>query len=365
MKKVKLDILYFITCFAPNGAEFSCLRILQGLSSSSANSIAIVSLLNGSLYESFKSLGIPVYVVFSKDWFNAIKFLFHILLRTEVKLVHSWMYHASLFAQLLFFFKRCHILISVRQALPNYQSLRPITLFIAFASGFLSRLSDSTIIFNSVVGRDDHIRLLAYPFSKSTVVPNIPYYCELPSSNASQSPPLEIQFLSLARFDQSKNFPYLLKLFSSLFDTNNYSLRLVICGQGVPREVGFLINSYRPDLNAKILLYDFTKDISSHILNSHIYISTSSWEGYPNSLVTAAASGCVPVTTPAGDSSLIISSNSFLLSGSLDIDLSVIDQAIQYVLRTSSYQRALNYRSQIDQYNSGFPDLNTIYSTFV
>ena len=364
MLRPKIDILFFITCLAPNGAEFACLRLLQGLASENQKKLAVVSILDGSLYKSFKSLGVPVFVLFSSDWYNALKFLLLTLFRADITLVHAWLYHASFLSQVLFFFKRCHILVSVRQSLPNYKSLRPLTLLFAFASGFISRLRPSTIIFNSISGSEDHIRLLAYPKYRSIVIPNIPYFCDLPPLSCDTPFTSRVNILALARYDLSKNLTYMIKLFSLLVKSIDQPVHLTICGEGIPQNLTDIINQYDSSLSEHISLFSFSNNISQHILNSHIYMSTSLWEGYPNSLITAAASGCVPVCTSAGDSTKILTKDVFTLNGQLDHDLSIVISAISYVCSSTPRDRALNYRAQINSFNSNFSCMTNLYSSF-
>ena len=362
-KAQSLDLLVTITCLEGNGAEYACYRFLKNIITSSSYSIALVSILPGSLESNFRSLGIPVYVILSRDFFKSLRFLLVIVFKTRVKLVHSWMYHACILSQILFCVKNSHILLSVRQALPSYRALRPITLCAAFLSGIIARTKASTIVFNSSRGMQDHVTLLAYPKSRSIVVPNDPFFCPLPAQS-SVVPINNYRFLSLARFDESKNLSYMIKLFAYFSSLSESAADLTIYGSGVVEFCPLL--PYSPELltSKRLQLFPFAADIFPLLSSSHIYISTSLWEGYPNSLITAAASGCVPVFTDAGDASLIFT-NPFILTGELSNDIDVIQAALGYVSSSSPHERALLYRQQISNYAINYPSLNNIYSSIL
>ena len=75
-----------------------------------------------------------------------------------------------------------------------------------------------------------------------------------------------------------------------------------------------------------------------------IYISTSLWEGYPNSLITAASTGCIIACTDAGDSWKILNNQCFKLNLSLKKDIEKINFAIAEAKENNRYKRILNFK---------------------
>ena len=157
----------------------------------------------------------------------------------------------------------------------------------------------------------------------------------------------------------------MIELFTHLLRASSSSAHLTICGELIPQNCNRLLKSLDSTTANCFSFNDFVADISQYILCSHIYISTSSWEGFPNSLITAAASGCVPVFTTAGDSHRILTQNVFILKGELECDLRTIFSAICYARSTSSYKRALSYRKQIETFMSSFSNIESIYSSYL
>ena len=81
------------------------------------------------------------------------------------------------------------------------------------------------------------------------------------------------------------------------------------------------------------------------------------WEGYPNSLISAATSGCVTIGTNAGDSWDLLGKNIFKLKGDLTYDKKIIENAIKFFESSHRSKRSkecikfINYnRDKINQF---------------
>ena len=103
-----------------------------------------------------------------------------------------------------------------------------------------------------------------------------------------------IKILSIGRLDKSKNFISLIKAFCLL--KKDVNSRLTIVGSG-PDE--FKIKRYIKDLNVSkyINLIPFTNDIKKYYEESDIYVSSSIYESFGNTIVEAMHFGLHIVAT--------------------------------------------------------------------
>lgn len=101
------------------------------------------------------------------------------------------------------------------------------------------------------------------------------------------------QFISVGRFDKVKGFDLLIEAFD-IFNKNNpdNDWKLKIIGDGSEREdLEAIIKNY--ELENKIILPGYSKNIIEEYISSSIYVMTSRWEGFPMVL-----SECMEVELP-------------------------------------------------------------------
>ena len=98
--------------------------------------------------------------------------------------------------------------------------------------------------------------------------------------------------ISIGRLTRQKNFKFLIKNFSKLFEKNK-NLQLVIIGDGEKKEE-LLLQVNELGLYDNIKFVGYKKNIYNYLKNSNYYISTSNWEGSSLSMIDAAYIG-IPI----------------------------------------------------------------------
>jgi glycosyltransferase involved in cell wall biosynthesis len=108
------------------------------------------------------------------------------------------------------------------------------------------------------------------------------------------------RLLAIGRLHQEKGYETLLKVFSKL-EKKHPTWVLRIVGEGPLREL--LEDSIAQlDLTGRVELPGYTHNIKSELLESELFVLSSHYEGFPNALLEAMATGVPSVTVncPSG-----------------------------------------------------------------
>ena len=98
------------------------------------------------------------------------------------------------------------------------------------------------------------------------------------------------KFLAVGRFSpQHKGFDILIKAFA-LFAQNNLDWTLDIVGEG-PEEESFRSLIAKNNMEGRITIHPFTKEIQKYYSEAQVYVLSSRWEGFGLVLVEAMAHG--------------------------------------------------------------------------
>lgn len=351
-----MNILIIITCLKPHGAEYSCLRHIKEYKRNFKVNFTLLTIIGGELENEFKELNIPIINLSQNIKIKNLNYLFKSIFGKRYDLIHTWMYHANVLGLIISLFSGVSVITSIRQALPSYSSLKIKTILIALIDSFLSRFIAKYIIFNSRISILDHNEKLLFSKKKSIYIPNKPYLIPLKKNN--QNKENKLRFISLARDDKSKNLNYMVELFNSI----NYKkdeIILDIYGENIENSkckefYEQLIKKNRIRFHPKI------KNLDSILHKYDFYISTSLWEGYPNSLITAASSGCIPIATNAGDSWELLGGNIFKLQNNINDDLKIISKAIIFNTKNKREERSkdtINFLEKNYNYSTKFSDI--------
>jgi GalNAc-alpha-(1->4)-GalNAc-alpha-(1->3)-diNAcBac-PP-undecaprenol alpha-1,4-N-acetyl-D-galactosaminyltransferase len=103
------------------------------------------------------------------------------------------------------------------------------------------------------------------------------------------------QIVAAGRLVPQKGFDVLIASFAALADAFP-DWRLVIYGEGVQRE-GLEAEARRHALGERIALPGIRKDMPAALAAADLFVLSSRYEGYPNVLLEALASGCAVVAT--------------------------------------------------------------------
>lgn len=138
-------------------------------------------------------------------------------------------------------------------------------------------------------------------------------------------------FISVGRLHPQKNYPMLIQGFAKVAQRFPH-LKLYIWGSGPTRYVEELENQIQACLMSdNIFLMGRSYEIENEYLRSDVFVMTSDYEGSPNALIEAMASGLVCVSTDCktGPKELIDSEiNGFLIPVGSEAGLSEVLQNI-------------------------------------
>lgn len=117
---------------------------------------------------------------------------------------------------------------------------------------------------------------------------------------------IQKKIVAVGRLEKQKNYPMLISAFA-LFCKKHPDYYLEIYGQGSQKRfIEQLIKKY--DLNDKIKLMGYVKDVSERISNAACFVMTSNFEGMPNALIEAMCIGipCIATDCDGGGSRELI-----------------------------------------------------------
>lgn len=175
----------------------------------------------------------------------------------------------------------------------------------------------------------------------------------------------EFFWLAVGSFKKSKDYPILLEAFSRL--SQNYSkVKLSIIGQGLlEEEIARLVSQYT--LEKKVTLLGSRDDVKNFMKAADAFVLSSAWEGMPNVLLEALASGTPVVATNVGGASEIVvqEKNGYLVPPKSAVKL---QEAMQKMMNLSLSERrdmgcfGQKYVKQKFSFNSSVESWNRLLS---
>lgn len=147
------------------------------------------------------------------------------------------------------------------------------------------------------------------------------------------------KFVAVARINTQKNYPMMIRAFTKVAGQNP-ACTLDIYGAGSPEAVGDLqelIN--RLGMEHNIYLRGWTRDISSLLTTYDAFLMSSDYEGMPNALLEAMASGliCLSTDCKTGPKDMIDSGKSGFLAKTGDEEF--FAEGIMKITRLDMQQR--------------------------
>lgn len=101
--------------------------------------------------------------------------------------------------------------------------------------------------------------------------------------------------VAVGRLNSQKNYDLLIEAFYDI-EKNYPDYKLEIYGQG-PEKDRLQSKIDRLDLSDKILLMGTKQNVMTHVADAELYVMSSDFEGFPNALVEAMASGIPVIST--------------------------------------------------------------------
>src|SRR5690606_8547673 len=120
-----------------------------------------------------------------------------------------------------------------------------------------------------------------------------------------------IQYITVGRLSKEKGIDRILKILSKL----NHPFHYTLIGNGAEREHLFdLVKDY--NLTDNITHIEFTKDVSTYLERSDVFLQGSHFEGFPNCLIESCSVGTpvIAFNVPGGTKEIVQNNvNGFLV----------------------------------------------------
>jgi glycosyltransferase involved in cell wall biosynthesis len=256
--------------------------------------------------EDLEAAGIPVFSLGIRrklpDLGPVLRFA-RIIRKWRPDIVHSHMVHANLLARIVRFLAPIPVLICSARSIDEGGRFREI----------LYRLTDSLCDLTTQVsqaGLERYVRMGAVPRHKIRYIPN-------GVDTERFKPNLEDRlkfrkelgvdgfvWLAVGRFDPPKDYPTMLQAFARVVHKHSNTI-LLIAGDGPLRKnMENLARELGIEKRTKFL--GIRRDIPQLMNAADAYVMSSSWEGMPNVLLEASATGLPIVATDVGGNREIV-----------------------------------------------------------
>jgi len=301
-----LRILFFSTGLAYGGAETQLVRLSTRLKSRGWK-VGVVSLTPPKAYvENLKAAGIPVFSLGIQRKLpdpRPVLRLAWIIWKWRPHIIHSFMVHANLLARLVRIFAPVPVLICSVRSINEGGRFREL----------LYRLTDPLCDLTTQLSRaglERYVRIGAVPRRKIRYIPN---GVDTERFKPNLEDRLKVRkelgidgfaWLAVGRFDPPKNYPTMLQAFARVIHKHPDTV-LLIAGDGplkkttenMARELG---------IEKQVKFLGIRCDIPQLMNAADAYVMSSSWEGMPNVLLEASATGLPIVATDVGGNSEIV-----------------------------------------------------------
>jgi glycosyltransferase involved in cell wall biosynthesis len=256
--------------------------------------------------EDLEAAGIPVFSLGIRrklpDLGPVLRFA-RIIRKWRPDIVHSHMVHANLLARIVRFLAPIPVLICSARSIDEGGRFREI----------LYRLTDSLCDLTTQVshaGLERYVRVGAVPRHKIRYIPN-------GVDTERFKPNLEDRlkfrkelgvdgfvWLAVGRFDPPKDYPSMLQAFARVVHKHSNTI-LLIAGDGPLRKT---MENLARDLGIekRTKFLGIRRDIPQLMNAADAYVMSSSWEGMPNVLLEASATGLPIVATDVGGNREIV-----------------------------------------------------------
>jgi glycosyltransferase involved in cell wall biosynthesis len=301
-----LRILFVLTGLAYGGAETQLVRLATRLKSRGWE-VSVVSLMPPKAYvEDLEVAGIPVFSLGIRRKLpdpRPVLRLARIIRKWRPDIVHSHMVHANLLARIVRFLAPIPVLICSARSIDEGGRFREV----------LYRLTDPLCDLTTQVshaGLERYVRVGAVPRHKIRYIPN-------GVDTERFKPNLEDRlkfrkelgvdgfvWLAVGRFDPQKDYPTMLQAFARVVHKHSNTI-LLIAGDGPLRKT--MENLARElGIEKRTKFLGIRRDIPQLMNAADAYVMSSSWEGMPNVLLEASATGLPIVATDVGGNREIV-----------------------------------------------------------
>jgi len=269
--------------------------------------VSVVSLMPPKAYvEDLETAGIPVFSLGIRRKLpdpRPVLRLARIIRKWQPDVVHSHMVHANLLARIVRPLAPFPVLICSARNIDEGGRLRE----------FLYRLTDPLCDLTTQVsqaGLERYVRVGAVPRHKIRYIPNgvdTERFKPNPEGRLKVRRELGVNgfvWLAVGRFDPQKDYPNMLQAFARVVRERS-DTALLIAGDGPLRKA---MESMALDLGISeyVRFLGIRRDVPQLMNAADAYVMSSSWEGMPNVLLEASATGLPIVATDVGGNREIV-----------------------------------------------------------
>lgn len=269
--------------------------------------------------------------------------------------VHAHMFHANIFTRINRLFCKVPKLICTTHSSNEGGRLRML------AYRWTNWLSDLN---TSVSNESGKVLINKRAFTKDNIVTiyngiDLSRYCQAIQGAECASQKDKIQFLSVGRFNEAKDYPNLLQAISKVIQLYN-NIHFNIAGDGeLRREIERLI--IQLNLSEYVTLLGRRSDIPELMRSSDFFILSSAWEGFGLVVAESMASGTFVIATDCGGVKEVMGGNGILVPPR---DSDALAQAILKALKLSDEKKYSNNINALNYVKENF-DLNKIMDKWI
>jgi glycosyltransferase involved in cell wall biosynthesis len=353
---VKTTVFHLITELSTGGAQTALLRLLTGLNCDRF-SPAVACLYNGDkvVAQEIRQLGIPVIDLgMTAKWrWDAFWRLYHLLRRERPTILHTWMFHANLPGRVLGRLAGVPIIITSRR---NENIGGPMR---ERLNRWTARLDDRVIAVCELARQAEIERARVAPEHVVTIYNGVD--AEQFSATNEQaavrirrtlSIPLDAPLLgAVGRLHPQKDFTTLLAAVAQVKE-HVPTAQLLLVGDGELRD-DLEAQAHLLDLSATVIFAGHRTDVPDILSTLDVFVLPSLWEGMPNVVLEAMATGLPVVATAVGGTTeVVVDGVTGLLVSPRNPDM--LAQAIIRLLHDPDLRRKMGQAGQrrVEQYFS-------------
>ncbi len=339
-----IKIIHIITGLGNGGAETMLYKLLESINKNKYELEVISMMDKGITGLKIEKLGIKVHTLNMKRGvpnLSAIRKTINLCKNADI--IQSWMYHADLFSFIVSrFCKPKKLIWGIRRSNLEWDKNKKSTIMIAKINSILSRYVDN-IVSCSIAATEVH-RKIGFDKKKLITIPNgfaINKFYNIKEAKAKLCKQFNISsekkiFTLVGRWEILKDHENCLKALRILSERRD-DFVLILCGTNITEENEKLLNMIEENkLKDKVLLLGRRDDVPEIMSATHIYISSSSGEGFPNVIGEAMACETICVVTDVGDSAYIVGETGEIVPRKNPL---LLAKAIEKVLNYSEEQK--------------------------
>lgn len=359
----KKKLIFIIPTLDIGGAEKVTMNILRKMDAS-RNQIKLIVLDGNGPLKNIVPKHVELIVVSSKRLRYAMFKISRLLVKNRPDYIFSTIGHLNL---ALIFIKRVLLLkskIIIREASTPSKYLGRMNRINSMIYYKLYRYlypQADKIVAQCDSMKKDLVENMGIPISKIVRIYN-PIDIEDIKNKADEYYPREynintINIISVGRLVEAKGYDTLLKAFKILVENNDSPLHLYIVGEG-PKKVELTDLSKNLKISDKVSFLGFMENPYPYIKSADLFVLSSKWEGFPNTLLEALACGKKVVATDCESGPKeILGEEQYGLLANVDDPLSLSEKIKNYLsIENKNGNRAEDFNIQkiIKQYEMLF-----------